>query len=409
VVFFSVIGRDLYRIDAAEPRFVTNLLNSGGALTNNSNFIGGGLFQRALPGHPRRQLHRRRRRRVAGALRTPRRRARPGSRRRSRRCSTCTSLAPATPSASHRDDGRRGAADPLQARRAGVHQRGARQRLHRARRGRRHRVPVRAAERVHRVHDADAASGNDFRQFNRALKGIVEMYRGFIPLQTARNPEAAPDAARLTAALAALDESFYSATATRAALDNGVYYTFSTASGETQNPLVDRGVFRVNARVISEAAEPNDPRIAAKVDTVSGAPISASGVTSRLLIRYPTTAGDRLALLKNSELVLSRAQILWALRRDDEALALVNLVRQASGLPARTVASYGTRVDFLVNGILKEKRVELLFESPVRWVDFRAMGILNRLGQERGANPVPAFPITNNEATARNGQIACQA
>ncbi len=265
-----------------------------------------------------------------------------------------------------------------------------------------------------------ASEGTSFRQFNRALKAIIEMYRGLIPLETANNPLAAPDAARMTAALANFDSSFYNPAPSATSLATGVYYTFSTASGETPNPLTNPSVFRANPKIVANA-EPGDPRVAAKVDTSAAStaisiPAQKDTVTSRYGLRYPKSATDPLALLKNAELVLSRAQVLWTLGRDPEALALVNAVRQANGLPARTAASFTNRVDFLVNGILHEKRYELLFESPTSWVDFRDMGILGRIGGElpisagnpAGKQPFPFFPIPNAEITARNGTAACQ-
>ncbi|HEY0777856.1 MAG TPA: hypothetical protein VGD56_07795 [Gemmatirosa sp.] len=261
-----------------------------------------------------------------------------------------------------------------------------------------------------------AAGGTSFRQFNRALKAIVEMYRGFIPLESASNALTAPDVTHMTAALANFDSSFYNAAPSAASLATGVYYAFSTASGETTNPLTNPSVFRANPKIVA-GAEPGDPRVAAKVDTSGAAgaisiPAQKDTVTSRYGVLYPRSASDPLALLKNSELVLSRAQVLWTLGRDPEALALVNAVRQANGLPARSMASFTDRVDFLVNGILHEKRYELLFESPTSWVDFRDMGILARIGIELpnsgGKLPFPFFPIPNAEVTARNGNVACQ-
>lgn len=254
-----------------------------------------------------------------------------------------------------------------------------------------------------------------FLQFNRGLKGIVEMYRGMLPLEQAGDPLAAPDAARMAAALAAFDSSFYAVPTGAASLGAGVYYTFGTASGETANPLANTTVFRANPSVVAEA-EPGDPRFAAKVDTSNTAPISITinedTVQSRYGVRYPRSATDPLALLKNSELVLSRAQVLWTLGRDAEALALVNAVRQANGLAPKTAADFASRLDLLIGGILHEKRYELLFESPTRWVDFRNMGMLARAGLEfpnaGGRAPFPALPIPNNEATSRNGNIACQ-
>jgi hypothetical protein len=261
---------------------------------------------------------------------------------------------------------------------------------------------------------ANAAAGTDFLAFNRGLKAKVEMYRGFLPLGAAQNPATAPVVAALNAALTATDASFYNPVGTRAALDFGVYHTYSTASGENQNPLVDVGVFRVNPKVITEGAEPGDVRIAAKVDTSASNTnrsfgTGASAISSRFTIRSPASANDRLALLKNGELVLNRALILWGLNRDAEALALVNIVRAGAGLAPRTAGEFATRRALLL-GILKEKRYELLFESPARHVDYRTLGILSDLGLERNL-PVSVnssrFPIPNNEAVARNGNITC--
>ena len=253
----------------------------------------------------------------------------------------------------------------------------------------------------------DAAAGPDFLQFNRGLKAKVEMYRGFIPLQTAGNSTAAPDAAALTAALTAIDQSYVNATPTRAALDFGAYHAYSTAGGENTNPLADQGVFRANPKVLAEA-EPGDLRVQAKLDTTSTNRVLSQGsgttlITSRIILRYPGGPTDRLGLLKNGELVLNRALILWGLNRDAEALQMVNVVRQAAGLAPAVFADRQA----LLRGILREKRYELLFESPARYVDFRMLGILNELGRERGNNPIATFPIPNNESVARSGSITC--
>lgn len=264
-----------------------------------------------------------------------------------------------------------------------------------------------------------------FRLFNRGLKAKVEMYRGFLPLQT-KGDTVAPDVVHLNAALAALDSSFYDPTPTIVSFQRGVYHTYAIASGETQNPLSDRNVFRANRRVIRDsvfvipagdstasllrvdAAEAGDLRIQAKIDTSSSNinRISGSGATnlqSRYLLKQPGSPTDRMGLLRNEELVLMRAEILWGLNRDAEALTLVNNVRQVAGLGSTTFADHRT----LLRGILKEKRYSLLFESPSRMIDYRMFGILNELGRERGFNPITNFPIPNNEAVARNQVLTC--
>jgi hypothetical protein len=254
---------------------------------------------------------------------------------------------------------------------------------------------------------ADAAGSNtDLAGFAEALKAKVEMYRGFLPLNTA-GPSAAPTAANLNAALTALDASFYNPVATRAALDVGLFHTYTTGAGETVNPFSDRSVNYANMKVISEGAEVGDLRVQAKVDTSSSIALkTVQGESSRYLLKQPSLPTDPIAIMRNEELVLIRAEILWGLNRDAEAVQMINLVRQAAGLVPKTVASFATHGD-LLRGILKEKRYSLLFESASRWVDYRMFGILNELGVEAGNNPIPRLPIPQAEADARSGSIAC--
>ena len=253
---------------------------------------------------------------------------------------------------------------------------------------------------------ADGPGKTDLLGLAQAFKAKVEMYRGFIPLNTA-GPGGAPVAANLNAALAALDQSFYNPVATRAALDVGVYHTYSTGAGETTNPFADRSVMYVNMRVISEGAETGDLRVQAKVDTSSSIPLKTlQGVSSRYLMKQSSLPTDPIAVLRNEELVLVRAEILWGLGRDAEAVDMINIVRTAAGLPAKTLASFPTHGD-LLRGILKEKRYSLLFEGASRLVDFRMFNILSELGVEAGNQPIPRLPIPQAEADARSGNIAC--
>jgi hypothetical protein len=253
---------------------------------------------------------------------------------------------------------------------------------------------------------ADGAGRTDLRGLALALKAKVEMYRGFIPLQTA-GPSGTPTAANLQAALLAVDQSFYVATSTRAGLDVGVYHTYATGAGETTNPFADRSVNYTNPRVITEGAETGDLRVQAKVDTSSSIALQeVQNVSSRYKIKQPSLPTDPIAVLRNEELVLVRAEILWGLGRDLEAIDMINLVRAAAGLAPKTAANFPTRGD-LLRGILKEKRYSLLFEGASRLVDYRMFNILTELGKEAGNDPIPRLPIPQAEADARSGNIAC--
>jgi hypothetical protein len=182
---------------------------------------------------------------------------------------------------------------------------------------------------------------------------------------------------------------------------------------------VDVGVFRVNPRVIVDTlitttatstdtvirrADAGDLRVQAKVDTSAGnATRTLQGVSSKYLVKYPAAPTDRLGLLKNGELVLDRALILWGLNRDPEALVLVNGVRSAAGLGVAAPADHQA----LLREILKQVRYEVLFESPSRFILYRSLGILNELGKERALNPVARFPIPSAENVARSGNVTC--
>ncbi|HEY0527990.1 MAG TPA: RagB/SusD family nutrient uptake outer membrane protein [Gemmatimonadaceae bacterium] len=243
-----------------------------------------------------------------------------------------------------------------------------------------------------------------FLKFNRALAAKVHIYRGFVNYHAAGNPV---NATELNAALTALDASFYSANP--ADFRTGVYHTYSTAAGDLINGNFDRSVVRANPKVVTEA-DPGDRRLA-KIheDPSFQKALPGGSATSDIIfenIGGPTTP---LPIIIDEELVLMRAEALWGLNRDAEALALANLVRQNSGgLAPRTAGSFATRLD-LLREILKQKRYSLLFESGDRLVDYRMFGLYAEMGQELQP-PVPGpqvIPFPSAEENARNGALAC--
>jgi hypothetical protein len=245
-----------------------------------------------------------------------------------------------------------------------------------------------------------------FLQFNRALAAKVHIYRGFAGYKTAGNPISATE---LNAALTALDASFYSTTPANFRV--GPYHTYSTASGDLQNQNFNRAVYRANPRVLSEA-EAGDLRLS-KIQkdpsfqlALPGTPPPAASDIIFLNITGPLTP---LPIIIDEQLVLMRAEALWGLNRDAEALVLINLVRQNSGgLAAKTLASFPTRLDIL-REILKQKRYSLLFESGDRAVDYRMFGLWSELGKELvppGDGP-QVIPFPSAEINARNNSLTC--
>ena len=226
-----------------------------------------------------------------------------------------------------------------------------------------------------------------FARFARALQAKAYVYRGF--LDYART--GATDAVALDSALRALDLSFY---APAGELRAGVYHTYSLGSGDATNTNYDLSVYRANPKVVAEA-EAGDARLA-KVAADPARRLAVSGVASDLLFTNVTGPTSPLPIVTNEELILVRAEALWGLGRDAEALALVNVIRQRAGnLPQRTLADFPTR-QALLREILRQKRYSLLFESGARLVDVRMFGLFNELGPELPApgagQPQPLGP-----------------
>jgi hypothetical protein len=250
-----------------------------------------------------------------------------------------------------------------------------------------------------------------FRTFNRALAAKNLRYLGFVGFAAGgtRNTEA------LTAAAAALAQSFENFT-DPATLPNGVYHMYSTASGDLGNPNFDRSVIRANPRVLAEA-DPGDARIAAKTQKDASFLLANSDntVSSDIIFLNITGPTTPIPIIRNAELVLLDAEIQWGLGNYTTALARSNFVRMNEGqLPAKTEAElggFGTPAGQLnlLREILKQKRYSLLFESDSRLVDHRLYGLFAELGPEKGSTNTPqVIPFPQSEIDARGqGNLAC--
>ena len=241
-----------------------------------------------------------------------------------------------------------------------------------------------------------------FLQFNRGLAAKVLTYRGFEDYRRS----SAVDADALNAALALLEpsQSFINVT-DPASLRTGVYHVFSTASGDQQNTNFDNSVYRANPKVLTDI-EPGDRR-AAKITEGAARSNAAGTVQSNLLFTIVQSPTAPLPIINNVELVLTRAEVLWGLNRDGEALDLVNFVRQADG-GLGPKAAFADRLD-LLREILRQKRLSLLWESGARFVDFRMLGLISELGTEQiapGEEPA-AIPFPQAEIDARGGNLTC--
>jgi hypothetical protein len=180
----------------------------------------------------------------------------------------------------------------------------------------------------------------------------------------------------------------------------GVYNTYSTAAGEAVNPLADALIY-LNPSV-ADSIQAGDLR-AAKIITLANAG-SGSGVSSKYKPTNSSPTGAitmPLAILKNAELILLRAQVeieqgnLVAAQND------INVVRvKEGGLPAYTVPFTSKRQ--AIDALLYEKRYSLLGEGAQRLVDLRAYGLLSARDPAVAGDPFQAaLPVPKSELDAR--------
>jgi hypothetical protein len=239
----------------------------------------------------------------------------------------------------------------------------------------------------------DLTTPAGFVKYNRALKGKVELYRGLLG-----------DATAYARAMTALNASYLDPAAS---LNNGPVYTYSAAPGETTNPTFDNNIV---ANPKAEAAiQAGDTRVSKFAST-------------KATSRYGFTAGHRYAftrtadpanqtlprrVLSNEELILIRAQV--KIEQGDLVGAAqdINSVRTKYGLTAVVPATKAAAID----AVLYEKRYSLIFEGAQRLVDLRAYGRFNAtyLTPESANGSTDPFvsmlPIPKTEVDQRGGSV----
>lgn len=257
--------------------------------------------------------------------------------------------------------------------------------------------------------------GGDYSQianlilFNRGLAGKIEVYRGL----------GGGGAADFNAAVTDLNAALAGVTPSAATLAAGPYYQFSTASGETPNPLFDTRIHFQPS--VADSILPGDKRASKIVTRSAPATLAVDGVTFSTIYDPAVTVTSNSAnqtrpipILKNEELYLLRAQAEIGLGDLASATADLNVVHTISGgLPPYAVFTDQTSA---INALLYEKRYSLLTDGPQRLVDLRAYGRLNATSFPPGTqlSPFPndpynkVLPYPQTEIDARGGNLTCQ-
>lgn len=205
-----------------------------------------------------------------------------------------------------------------------------------------------------------------FARFNRALRARVAVYRG-----------------QYADALTALTASFLDPTGP---LSMGVYHVYGTGLGDQQNEIFEDP----NAPFVKFMAHPSfqtdahvgDDRFASKV-LVRGTATTFDELTTRLSLRITSGSTDRVPVIRNEELILLRAEARVGMGAFSEAETDMNIVRTAAGLPGYS----GTDASNALDRLLHEKRYSLFGEGH-RWIDMRRYNRLNNFPIDRPGRDV---------------------
>jgi hypothetical protein len=238
-----------------------------------------------------------------------------------------------------------------------------------------------------------------FLKFNRAVKARVEVYRE-----------------NWAGALQALSESFvYPARPPTlgepidaASMQVGVYHAYGKGSGDATNGLTSPNIF-AHPSIVTDAERKDDcvdddrmpfgcldNRVKNKI--VKTDPRTYQGLTSQYKFTLYKDQEAPVPIIRNEELLLLRAEANIQQRNYADAEADINLVRFFwGGLPPVELVGENA-----VNVLLYERRYSLLFEGGHRWIDMRRYGMLDVLPRDKPDHAVhPRFPIPVAETDAR--------
>jgi hypothetical protein len=224
-----------------------------------------------------------------------------------------------------------------------------------------------------------------FIAFNRAIKARVDVYME-----------------NYDEALISLSESFLDPAAP---LDLGAYHTYTTGSGDLQNLLFDPGGRAILAHpsILTDAQQQPggalDRRATDKTDQLD-APRTVQDITTDLIFTIYNSNTAPIPVIRNEELILLRAEARIFTNDLPGAVDDLDLIRTMSG----GLAPYSgpVTVPALVDELLYNRRYSLLFEGGHRWIDMRRFGRLDDLPLDLPDHTVqPRFPYPEAECLAR--------
>jgi len=230
--------------------------------------------------------------------------------------------------------------------------------------------------------------------FNRALKGKVDYYRAI----DRTNPTPALFTTAITELTTALGAGPGAVPVSQ--FKTGAYYVFVPGGSENAPNNISDSKVGLNPGV-QDSIQAGDTRASKIVSrtTLSGFGLSTS-ITYSGAVASTTNQAAPLGILRDEELVLLRAQAEIEAGQLANAILDVNSVRTNYGLAATTFATQAAGR----TAVLYEKRYSLLYEGPQRADDLREYKYLNATYHKPETSTDPynaALPLPRAELNAR--------
>jgi starch-binding outer membrane protein, SusD/RagB family len=232
-------------------------------------------------------------------------------------------------------------------------------------------------------------------KFNRGLKGKVDFYRGL----DRKNPTPALFPTAITELTQALGGAAAGAVPA-ADFSKGPYYVFVPGGSENTPNTISDAKIGLNP-LVGDSVQAGDTR-ASKI--VARTPLAGFGISTSITyvgaVASTANQAKPLGILRDEELVLLRAQAEIEAGQLAQATLDINSVRTNYGLAPVAPATKQAAID----AVLYEKRYSLLFEGPQRLDDLREYGRLNAtyLRKETTTDPFnAALPVPRAELNAR--------
>jgi hypothetical protein len=233
-------------------------------------------------------------------------------------------------------------------------------------------------------------------KFNRGLKGKVDFYRGL----DRKNPTAALFPTAITELTAALGGAAAGAVP-KADFVKGAYYVFVPGGSENTPSTISDVKIGLNP-LVGDSVQAGDTR-ASKI-VAAPATLAGFGITTSItFVGALSSAANQarpLGILRDEELVLLRAQAYIEAGQLANAILDINDVRTSYGLAPVAPATKTAAID----AVLYEKRYSLLFEGAQRVDDLREYGRINAtfMRKETATDPFnQALPLPRGELNIR--------